>query len=138
MSTLFKLLITLSLVSFALSSCSPKRYEIPAYPKTNQPSEPMEEGKGDMTKITTQFSTQDSPETVKQFYDQELEKAGWSVELLPLAAIQPLPELPTLDSILVHGNDIRGCPLYYVNVIIEPIENASAKVTTISGAVPCY
>jgi hypothetical protein len=134
----YKVLFILVIVSYALAGCGPERYPIPSYPRSNQPPEITEKGNGRLAIITTRFSTKDSAEEVKQFYEQGLTDAGWSVELLPVAGVQPLPTLPTPESLLVHGNDGRGCPLYYVEVIIEPLEGTGANVTTISGAVPCY
>ncbi len=113
-----------------------ERLPVANYPQTNQNVHVQDIGLPFPT-TTIRFSTQDSPDKVKQFYEQNLSASGWSVSLLQLAGIQPLPTPRTSESLLVHGNDVRGCPLHYVDVIIEPLKPGS-DVTVIAGEVPCY
>ncbi len=107
------------------------------YPRTNQDVQVQVDNSPSFGSTITRFSTQDSPIPVKQFYEQSLTQLGWDVELVPLAAIRRLPTPRTAESLLVHGNDAHGCPLHYVDVVIEPLK-LGANVTVIVGDVPCY
>jgi hypothetical protein len=130
-------LVIAVVVLYALSGCVGRhaiRYEIPSYPRINQTPEVADDDTQETT--TTRFSTQDPPETVKQFYEQGLAAAGWSVEIGGDEGIIVLPTT-TPDGILIHGKDYRGCPFYFVEVIIEPFENIGSNVTIISWEPGC-
>jgi hypothetical protein len=134
-------LLTIVSIIFARVGLSPRSDRLPIadYPNTDQPIESVVKNPSDVYSLDTMyFSTSDSPETVRKFYEQSLQDDGWDVELIPIAAIQPLPTPSTSNSLLVHGGDIRGCPLNYVDVVIEPHEKSGSYVNITVGSVPCY
>jgi hypothetical protein len=133
---------------FLLSGCmgsrpSYDRHPVSDYPRTDGAIETTIEDPNDkLSTVIIHFSTSDSPETVAHFYEEALRTDGWDVEsgddIRPLSGLQPLPTLGTPDSLLVHGYDIRGCPLHYVDVVIDPLEASGSIVTIIVGSSYCY
>jgi hypothetical protein len=135
------LLATTVAIISVCTGCSPSfdRHPIADYPRTDQPIESVVQDPNDeFSTVTMHFSTPDAPEIVRQFYEEALRDDKWDVELIPVAGVQPLPTPSTPDNLLVHGGDVRGCPMHYVDVVIEPREEYGSDVTITVGSVLCY